>query len=122
MTIFRFSALLAVILLGACGLITFNPRNDLERLLQGDVDNVIASLEHYISEHENQPAKLEADLLEAGFKKGEFLADASEFEEKRKNCQFYRYRRAGGITGFGASAVVWLCDEGSGANFGYIAP
>lgn len=100
----------------------FKPRNDLEALLKGNVSDVIASLERYISDHEGDPKKLEADLLAAGFKKGEFLAKSAEFEIVRRNCQLYHYRRNWSLSGFGAAATVWLCEEGSGANFGYIAP
>ncbi len=122
MIIFRFSVLALALLIGACGTVMFKPKNDLEALLQGNVSDVIASLERYIFDHEGDPEKLEADLLAAGFKKSEFVAKLTEFEIERKNCQFYRYRRKWSLSGFGAAATVWLCEKGSGANFGYIAP
>lgn len=123
MTIFRFSVVLIALLTSACwSPEAFKPRNELEALLQGNVDDVIGSLEVYISKYSNDQAKLESKLLEAGFKKEEFRKDASEGNTIRTNCQFYSYRRQTAPFGFGASGVVWVCEKGSGANFGYTGP
>ena len=122
MTIFRFSLAAVVLIASSCGSATFRPRNEVEVLLQGNVNDVIAALETYIAQHSDDPKKLESDLIAAGFSKGVFRNDASEEDTIRTNCQFYNYRRKGGPSGFGASAVVWVCETGSGANFGYIAP
>ena len=89
--------------------------------MQGNVQEVISSLEAYIAEHEDNRDELELDLLNAGFEKREFIKESTEFEVTRLNCQFYSYRRNDGLI-FEASAVIWLCEEGSGANFGYVGP
>lgn len=121
MTIFRFSPLIPLLLVAGCNGVGFKPRNDLESRLQGNVPDVITYLESYIAEKEDNRAALEADLLDAGFRKGEFVKKLVAFETTRLNCQFYNYRRDHGLV-TKVSAVVWLCDEGSGANFGYTAP
>lgn len=89
--------------------------------MQGNVNEVIRSLEAYIAEHEEDRDQLDSDLLEAGFTKEKFIERSTEFDTTRLNCQFYNYRRKDGLLS-DASAIVWLCEEGSGANFGYIAP
>ena len=122
MIIFRFSAALFALAVAGCGIGGFKPRNDLEAMLQGNVGEAIANLERYISQNAKNPKKVESELLQAGFTKAEFVKYSSEEGVVRTNCQFYSYRRKGGLSGFGAGAIVWVCEKGSGANFGYIAP
>jgi hypothetical protein len=121
MTTFRSSALLLAALTTPCGGSTFKPRNELESLMQGKKQEAVFSIEAYIKDHEGDRDQLESDLLESGFLKREFIEKSTEFETTRINCQFFSYRRKDGFI-FDASAVVWLCDEGCGANFGYIGP
>ena len=123
MTIFRSSLALMALVLTGCGLSQREPANEIEAALTGNVSTVIARLEAFIAEYAGRETELEAKLFEAGFEKEEFVAEPKKLEGEpdMRNCQFYRRTRKDWL-GMGSSAIVWLCEEGSGANFGYIAP
>ncbi|MBA4163345.1 MAG: hypothetical protein C0510_01730 [Erythrobacter sp.] len=113
---------MALVLTG-CGLSPKEPANEIEAALTGEVSTVIARLEAFVAEYTGRESELEAKLVEAGFEKEEFVAKPQTLdgEPDKRNCQFYRRARKDWL-GMGSSAIVWLCEEGSGANFGYIAP
>ncbi|MBA4040789.1 MAG: hypothetical protein C0474_03130 [Sphingobium sp.] len=123
MTIFRSSLALMALVLTGCGPSQRDPANEIEAVLTGNVSTVIARLEAFIAEYAGRETELEAKLVEAGFEKEEFVAEPQtlEGEPDRRNCQYYRRTRMDWL-GMGSSAIVWLCEEGSGATFGYIAP
>jgi len=123
MTIFRFSLCLSLAALAGCEAPFQHPANEIEASLDGSVHDVIARLDQFIDEYEGREAELEDKLLKAGFSKEEFEAEPYTLngEAKMRNCQFYRRTKKGWL-GMGSSAIVWLCEEGSGANLGYVAP
>lgn len=123
MTTFRCSFAFFAFTLTGCGLMHEEPGNEVEAALTGDVSTIVARLEAFIADYAGRENELEAKLVEAGFEKEEFVAEQQnlEGEPDMRNCQFYRRTKKNWF-GMGSSAIVWLCEEGSGANFGYTGP
>ena len=121
MTISRFSYAFLALTLTGCGFSRTEPRNELESLLYGDVEAVIASVEEYMADHQDRPEKLREDLLKAGFTMSTSTKHAAKAGGRiLTDCEAYVYRRDGDwISGLPASATVYFCPEESGATFGY---